>query len=72
MSGDFLPISVIMKRLGLKDRKSFRVLYILPALKENVIERKYPYNPNHPRQQYRLTVNALEWKSNQKGESENL
>lgn len=61
-----------MKRLGLKDRKSFRVLYILPALKENVIERKYPDNPNHPRQQYRLTANALEWKSNQKGESENL
>ena len=68
MSREFLSISAIMKRLGLKDRKSFRTTYILPALKDKAIERKYPDNPNHPRQQYRLTAKALEWKTNQKGE----
>lgn len=56
-----------MKLLGLKDRKSFSVLYLNIALSENAIERKYPDTPKHPRQQYRLTPQAKVWKENNKG-----
>ena len=56
-----------MKLLGLKDRKSFSVLYLNVALSENAIERKYPDTPKHPRQQYRLPPQAKVWKENNKG-----
>lgn len=56
--------SEIMRVLGLKDRKSFSELYLNAALSENAIERKYPDTPKHPRQQYRLTTQAKEWKAN--------
>ena len=56
----------MMKTCGLKSRLRFRTTYILPALDEGAIERKYPDIPNHPRQQYRLTEQAIEWKRGQK------
>ena len=58
----FLSINDIMESCGLKDRKNFRKSYIVPGLIDHAIERKYPNEPNHPRQMYRLTKQALEWK----------
>ena len=57
-----MTIIEIMEKFGLKNRTRFRNDYITPALAENAIERKYPDTPNHPRQQYRLTPQAREWK----------
>lgn len=56
-----------MEKMELKDRKNFRLVYLLPALKDGVIERKYPDSPNHPRQQYRLTEQARKWKQDNIG-----
>ena len=64
MSDIYMSSSEIMRALGLKDRKSFSELYLNAALLENAIERKYPDTPKHPRQQYRLTQEAKEWKRN--------
>ncbi len=60
-----MSASVIMQKMGLADRKNFSQSYIIPALTDNIIERKYPDSPNHPRQQYRLTERAIEWKRRQ-------
>lgn len=45
----------------IKDLKYFRESYIAPALEEGLIERLYPNQPKHPKQQYRLTETAKEW-----------
>ena len=45
----------------IKDLKYFRESYITPALEEGLIERLYPNQPKHPKQQYRLTKMAKEW-----------
>lgn len=66
VSEDYLSTGEMMKTCGLKSRLRFRTTYILPALDEGAIERKYPDIPNHPRQQYRLTEQAIEWKRGQK------
>lgn len=41
--------------LGLKDRKSFRERYLLPALSQGFIEMTIPEKPNSRLQKYRLT-----------------
>ncbi|CCO22602.1 Fic family protein [Maridesulfovibrio hydrothermalis] len=41
--------------LGLKDRKSFRELYLKPALGEGLVEMTLPDKPNSRNQKYRLT-----------------
>lgn len=69
VSEDYLSIGEMMKTCGLKSRLRFRTTYILPALDEGAIERRYPDIPNHPRQQYRLTEQAIEWKREQKKSS---
>ena len=66
MPDEYVSVSAIMKIMGLVDKKSFKNTYLLPALKENAIERKYPDISNHPRQQYRLTEQAKAWKNNRK------
>ena len=62
VSEDYSSIGGMMETCGLKSRMRFRTTYILPALEEGAIERRYPNAPNHPRQQYRLTKLAIEWK----------
>lgn len=57
-----MSTSDIMQACKLKDRKYFREGYIILALKNNAIERKYPNEPNRPKQMCRLTKQALEWK----------
>lgn len=52
----------IMKLFDLKSIKRFRENYIQPALSEGAIERLYPDLPNHPKQKYRLTDSAKDWK----------
>jgi len=41
--------------LGLKDHKSFRELYLKPALKEGLVEMTIPDKPNSRNQKYCLT-----------------
>ena len=62
MSDQFMSIKSMIAACGLKSRKRFRENYVTPALLDNAIERKYPNEPNHPKQMYRLTKQALEWK----------
>ena len=62
MPDDYCSVTRLMELSNKKSRKKFRENYILPALGEGAIERKYPETPNHPRQQYRLTEQAKEWK----------
>ena len=62
MKSGYMSTNDIMESCGLKDRKYFRESYIVPGLIGHAIERKYPNEPNHPRQMYRLTKQALEWK----------
>lgn len=49
---DTNPMLQIMEQLGLKNRASFRKLYLLPALEQSLIEMEYPQNPNSSKQRY--------------------
>ena len=53
---DELSIKELMARRQFKDRMSFIEYHLNPALRERFLRRKYPNNPNHPRQRYLLTV----------------
>ena len=55
-------LSEIMDLLGGTNKTRFRKEYILPAIEQGVIERKYPKTPNHPQQRYRLTAQTQVWK----------
>ena len=61
-TGDY-TIKELTEMCGFIDPKHFREGYIKPVLRENVIERLYADRPNHPKQKYRLTEVAKEWKS---------
>lgn len=63
MGTDDYTIKELTEMCGFIDPKHFREGYIKPALRENVIERLYADRPNHPKQKYRLTEVAKEWKS---------
>jgi len=45
----------LQQALGLKDRKSFRLVYLLPALDSALIEMTIPTKPQSKMQKYRLT-----------------
>jgi len=47
--------------LGLKDRKSFRERYLVPALRDGLIEMTLPGKPNSRLQKYRLTDKGRRW-----------
>ena len=59
--GDY-TIKELTELCGFIDPKHFREGYIKPTLSENAIERLYADRPNHPKQKYRLTEVAKEWK----------
>ena len=59
-----MTMSEIMANMELKHRPSFREKYFLPALEEGAIELQFPGQPKHPKQKYRLTEAAKEWRSN--------
>jgi len=46
----------IQEKLGLSDRKNFRVIYLKPALDAGLIEMTIPDKPNSRLQKYRLTA----------------
>lgn len=64
MDESYMTMSKIMENMGFKHRTSFRENYFLPALEDGAIELLYPEQPNHPKQQYRLTEAAKEWLNN--------
>lgn len=64
MGEDYMSLSEIMSLFNLSSAKRFRENYLNPALSDGAIERLYPDQPRHPKQKYRLTEIAKEWKSN--------
>ena len=62
MNDDYIDVSEMMKLCGIVRRKTMHDSYIAPALADGSIERKYPEQPNHPKQMYRLTEKAKNWK----------
>ncbi len=46
----------LMAKLGLKGRDNFEKLYLLPALKDELIEMTFPDKPSSRLQKYRLTA----------------
>ena len=66
MTDKYTSLVEIIEHFNVKNKTRFRKEYILPALEEAAIECKYPDTPNHPRQQYKLTEQAIEWKRGQK------
>lgn len=55
LTGD-LSRKEMMAKLGLKGRDNFEKLYLLPALKDELIEMTIPDKPNSRLQKYRLTA----------------
>ena len=65
MDDEYYSIRELTELCGYIDTKHFRESYINPALAENAIERLYADQPKHPKQKYRLTESAKEWKISQ-------
>ena len=63
MDKDCLTLKDIMALFKLSSAKRFREYYLNPAIEEGAIERLYPNQLNHPKQKYRLTKSALDWKN---------
>lgn len=42
--------------LGLKDKRSFRKVYLEPAMAAGLVEMTSPDSPSSPQQKYRLTT----------------
>ena len=49
----------LMTIIGLKDRKNFIEYSLAPAIREDLVQMKFPGTPRHPRQRYLLTANGL-------------
>ncbi|MDD3151995.1 MAG: Fic family protein, partial [Bacteroidales bacterium] len=54
-----LSVKQMMEALSLKGRDNFLKLYLSPAIKDGCVNSVYPDRPNHPRQQYFLTVKGV-------------
>lgn len=63
MSNDYMDTKGIMELFNFRSAKRFRENYLRPALADGSLERLYPDQPKHPRQKYRLTEAAKEWKA---------
>lgn len=64
MGDSYMTMREMAEVCNIKDLKYFRESYITPALESGMIERLYPNQPKHPKQQYRLTEAAKEWIKN--------
>lgn len=62
MNDDYVDVPEMMKLCGIVRRKTMHDSYIAPALTDGSIERKYPEQPNHPKQMYSLSEKAKTWK----------
>lgn len=62
MNEDYMSLKDIMALFKLNSAKRFRENYLNPAIEDGAIERLFPQHPKHPKQKYRLTTAALEWK----------
>ena len=62
MDVEYMSLRDIMALFKLNSVKRFRENYITPAIEDGAIERLYPNQPKHPKQKYRLTEAAKEWK----------
>ena len=51
-----MSVKEMMTVMGLKDRKSFMVIYLETAINEGYVRMLYPDSPRHPRQKYLLTA----------------
>ena len=64
MGEGYMSLKEIMGLFNLNSVKRFRENYLTPAIEDGALERLYPQQPKHPKQQYRLTEVAKEWKDN--------
>ena len=62
MGESYMSLKEIMGLFNLNSVKRFRENYLTPAIEDGALERLYPQQPKHPKQQYRLTESAKEWK----------
>ena len=62
MNDDYVDVPEMMKLCGIVRRKTMQDSYIVPALTDGSIERKYPEQPNHPKKMYSLSEKAKTWK----------
>ena len=62
MSFEYVSVPEIMEKLRLKNRTKFTNSYIIPAINQGIIERKYSDQPFHPYQRFRLTEKAMHLK----------
>lgn len=63
MDEAFMSAAEIMAGLALSHRPTFRKNYLHPAVELGFLEMKYPENPRHPRQRYRLTPKGQRMKA---------
>ena len=63
MDEAFMSAAEMMAGLALSHRPTFRKNYLHPSLELGFLEMKYPENPQHPRQRYRLTAKGRRMKA---------
>ena len=52
----------LQRKLALSDREYFRTNYLIPAIKNEIIEMTIPDKPKSKNQKYRLTTKGNEYK----------
>ena len=57
LNGFGITTHLLMEKLGLSHRPTFRKNYLLPALEAGLLEMKYPDKPRSPKQKYRKQRN---------------
>lgn len=62
MNNDYVDVPEMMKLCGIVRCKTMQDSYISPAPTDGSIERKYPAQPNHPKQMYHLSEKTKNWK----------
>ncbi len=56
---DEKSVREMMAIVGLKDRKNFMEYSLAPAIREDLVQMKFPGTPRHPHQRYLLTAKGL-------------